>query len=177
MAAVRLPSQPVRRLPLLRAIVTRARRASLTESESGKKPATSGESTTMFLPSAYRAAYFPLPPRLKSYSCRISLSEPACFLMPFFIVPDCSGLCSHPIRRGAPSLRPGNRWNSVSVGPRNILPTRPHGRKPPLPLALPPSALPLPLSSPPVDPPAAVVYSSSLMSETRLPARELSGSS
>jgi hypothetical protein len=47
---------------------TKVRNASFTDSDVRKIFATSGESTTTLLPSAYRFAYFPRTPLLKSYS-------------------------------------------------------------------------------------------------------------
>jgi hypothetical protein len=54
------------------AIRARARSASFTVFESGNKPATSGSSNMIFLPSKNRFAYFPRTPLLKSYSALIS---------------------------------------------------------------------------------------------------------
>jgi len=62
---------------------TKVRNASFTDSEVRNIFARSGESTTTLLPSAYRLAYFPRTPLLKSYSGSMS----ACPLrwMTFFI--------------------------------------------------------------------------------------------
>ena len=51
---------------------TNVRKASFTDSEVRNIFATSGESTTTLLPSAYRFAYFPRTPLLKSYSGNMS---------------------------------------------------------------------------------------------------------
>src|SRR5688572_1053414 len=58
-----------------RAIRISARSASLTDSESGKNSATSEDRTTTFVPAAYRAAYRPRSPPLKSYSGSMSGSR------------------------------------------------------------------------------------------------------
>src|SRR5262245_36116201 len=52
-----------------------ARSAWLTASAVGKAAATSGASTTTFVPSAYRFAYLPRSPWLKSYSPSMSGSR------------------------------------------------------------------------------------------------------
>src|SRR5205823_2456813 len=76
---------------VLRAIFASARRASLTDSGSGNAAATSGASTTTFVPAAYRRAYLPRSPRLKSYSA--SMSGPAFFVLDalFIILPLAPG--------------------------------------------------------------------------------------
>jgi len=50
---------------------TKERKASFTDFESGKALATSGSSDTTFVASAYRFAYLPTTPPLKSYSFRM----------------------------------------------------------------------------------------------------------
>ena len=62
-----------RALPFGRTDLARTRSAWFTALVSGKTAATSGSRTTMLLPSAKRAAYFPRTPRLKSYSGRMSV--------------------------------------------------------------------------------------------------------
>ena len=65
---------------------TKVRSASFTDSEVGKTFAISGERTTTLLPSAYRFAYFPRTPLLKSYSGSMAfgLSRLAFFIgLPF----------------------------------------------------------------------------------------------
>lgn len=68
---------------------TKVRNASFTDSEVRNILATSGESTTTLLPSAYRLAYFPRTPLLKSYSSSISgrLSRLVFFMS--FLDPAC----------------------------------------------------------------------------------------
>jgi len=51
---------------------TKVRNASFTDSDVRKIFETSGESTTTLLPPAYRLAYFPRTPLLKSYSGSMS---------------------------------------------------------------------------------------------------------
>src|SRR6185436_18197603 len=53
-------------------IVAKGRNERFTASALGNTFATSGSSTTTFVPSAYRRGYFPRTPPAKSYSCRIS---------------------------------------------------------------------------------------------------------
>src|SRR5262249_8908481 len=70
-------------LPLARTTRVNVRSASFTAFESGKMAAMSGSRTTRFVPWAYRAAYLPRTPLLKSYSSSKSGSR---FLGAFFII-------------------------------------------------------------------------------------------
>ena len=64
-----------------RKIPANARNESLTASAVGKTLATSGASRTTLEPFAYRLAYLPLTPLLKSYSARMSFARLVCFFI------------------------------------------------------------------------------------------------
>jgi len=68
---------------------TSVRRASLTASESGKTLATSGESATRFVLSAYRAAYLPRTPPEKSMSGTVATA-----LVSFRILTPLARVCA-----------------------------------------------------------------------------------
>ena len=76
---------------LLLIIAAKLRRASFTESWSGKNSATSGSITTTLVPSAYLFEYFPRTPPRKLYSSSISGSFLTFFIMFSFFACSQSG--------------------------------------------------------------------------------------
>src|ERR1700728_4760353 len=80
-------------LLVLRAALIRMRRASLTDSASGKAAATSGARVTMTVSGRKRLAYFPRMPLEKSYSGRISSSVLIACLDALLILPPFFRFC------------------------------------------------------------------------------------
>lgn len=93
-----------------RASVISARSARLTASAVGNAAATSGASTTTFVPSAYRWAYLPWIPVLKSYSAAISGSA-----ISGSAVLCCVSLIGFPFSGGCPP-RTDNPNGSAAIG-------------------------------------------------------------